>query len=144
MSWFRRLNLLAVCWCFLVVVFGAYVRLSNAGLGCPDWPGCYGQVAVPEAPHEVAQAEEAFPQRPVEAPKAWKEMIHRYLVGGLSLLILTMLGMGVHDRGRELPLRLTLAIVGVILVQIVFGALTVTLKVHPLVVTTHLLLGLTT
>lgn len=144
MSWFRRLNLIAVVWCFVVVVFGAYVRLSNAGLGCPDWPGCYGQVAVPEAPHEVAQAEQAFPQRPVEAPKAWKEMIHRYLVGGLSLLILAMLALGLMDRGRSLPLPMTLAIVGVILVQIVFGALTVTLKVHPLVVTTHLLLGLTT
>ena len=144
MSWFRRLNLIAVIWCFVVVVFGAYVRLSNAGLGCPDWPGCYGQVAVPEAPHEVTQAEQAFPQRPVEAPKAWKEMIHRYLVGGLSLLILAMLAMGIADRGRTLPLPMTLAVVAVILVQIVFGALTVTLKVHPLVVTTHLLLGLTT
>src|SRR5262249_19593501 len=71
-------------------------------------------------------------------------MIHRYLVGGLSLLILGMLAMGLVDRGRTLPLWMTLSIVGVILVRIVFGALTVTLKVHPLVVTTHLLLGLTT
>ncbi len=73
MSWFRRINLLALILCFVIVVFGAYVRLSDAGLGCPDWPGCYGHLTVAGAQAHAAGA--------VQAPKAWKEMIHRYLVG---------------------------------------------------------------
>jgi hypothetical protein len=79
MSWFRRISVTALILCLCVVVFGAYVRLSDAGLGCPDWPGCYGHIGVPAADHEVSRAEARFPERPVEAHKAWKEMIHRYL-----------------------------------------------------------------
>jgi cytochrome c oxidase assembly protein subunit 15 len=141
---FQRLNLLAVLLCYCVVVFGAFVRLSDAGLGCPDWPGCYGHITVPQADHEVARAEARYPDRPVEAHKAWKEMIHRYLAGSVGLLLLAMAVLALRDRGRNTPLRLVLATLAVILVQIVFGALTVTMKVNPLIVTTHLMLGLTT
>jgi cytochrome c oxidase assembly protein subunit 15 len=144
MNWFHRINSLALLLCFVVVVFGAFVRLSNAGLGCPDWPGCYGHLAVPDAPHELASAEQNFPQRPVEAPKAWKEMIHRYLAGSVGTLIALMAFLAAHDRSGRLPRRLAFSTAGVVVAQIVFGALTVTMKVNPLIVTTHLLLGLLT
>ena len=143
---FRRINLLALVLCFVVVVFGAYVRLSNAGLGCPDWPGCYGHVTVTAAADEPAtDVARDFPSRPVvEAPKAWKEMTHRYLVGVLTSLIVCLVVLAWLDRSRHAPRRLVLALPAVVLVQIVFGALTVTMKLNPLVVTTHLFLGLTT
>ena len=144
MSLFRRLTLLTLVLCYALVVLGAFVRLSNAGLGCPDWPGCYGQVGVPDAAHEIAKAEQAFPDRPVEAPKAWKEMVHRYLAGFVGMLIVTLAVVAWRDRSGRLPRRLALATIAVVLMQIVFGALTVTLKVNPLIVTTHLMLGLST
>lgn len=144
MSTFRRLNLLALLLCYALVVLGAFVRLSNAGLGCPDWPGCYGHAGVPGAAHEIAAAEAAYPGRPVEAPKAWKELVHRYLAGVVGLLIALLAVLASRDRSGRLPRGLTRAIAAVVVVQIVFGALTVTLKVNPLIVTTHLLLGLTT
>src|SRR5687767_2224084 len=78
MTLFRWLTTAALLLCTVVVVFGAYVRLSDAGLGCPDWPGCYGSLAVPSAAEHVTQAQQQFPQRPLEQAKAWKEMIHRY------------------------------------------------------------------
>ncbi|MDP3293173.1 MAG: COX15/CtaA family protein [Nevskia sp.] len=141
---FNRLNLLTLVLTFVLIVLGAYVRLSNAGLGCPDWPGCYGHIGVPDAAHEVAAAEAAYPERPVQAPKAWKEMVHRYLAGIVGLLIGALAVLAWRDASRRLPRGLATATVGVVLVQIVFGALTVTLKVKPIIVTTHLLLGLTT
>lgn len=141
---FNRLNLFTLALTFVLIVLGAYVRLSNAGLGCPDWPGCYGHVGVPDAAHEIQAAEAAYPERPVEAPKAWKEMIHRYVAGIVGLLVATLAVMAWRDRSRVLPRGLASAIVGVILVQIVFGAWTVTMKVKPIIVTTHLMLGLTT
>lgn len=141
---FRKLNLLTLVLCYGLVVLGAFVRLSNAGLGCPDWPGCYGQVGVPEASHEVAAAELKFPDRPVEAHKAWKEMVHRYLAGIVGLLILALAVLAWRAPRGTRPRALATAIVITVLVQIVFGALTVTLKVNPLIVTTHLALGLAT
>ncbi|HEU0195727.1 MAG TPA: COX15/CtaA family protein [Nevskiaceae bacterium] len=143
-SWFSRINLITVVVCFVLVLVGAYVRLSDAGLGCPDWPGCYGQMVVPDSSHATATADALYPHRPVQAPKAWKEMAHRYLAGIVSLLVLVMAGIVVLARKRGLPNVLAPAILGVIIVQIVFGALTVTLLVMPIIVTTHLLLGLAT
>jgi cytochrome c oxidase assembly protein subunit 15 len=141
---FRPLNLVTVILCFGLVVLGAYVRLSNAGLGCPDWPGCYGHVGVPDETHELAAAQANFPQRPVEAPKAWKEMVHRYLAGIVGLLIAALAVIAWRDPARQLPRKLASLIGGVVILQIVFGKLTVTLRVNPLIVTTHLLLGMTT
>ena len=85
--WFRRLVLLSTLLAFCVVGLGAYVRLSDAGLGCPDWPGCYGYMSVPESEAAIAQAQVAYPDSPVETHKAWKEMVHRYLAGILGLFM---------------------------------------------------------
>jgi len=144
MLWFRRLNLLALIWCFCLVVVGAYVRLSDAGLGCPDWPGCYGHLTVPDAPHELAAAEQQYPQRPVEAHKAWKEMIHRYLAETLGLFITTLALFSLFGKSPGLPKRLPLALLGVVLFQGVLGMWTVTWQLKPLAVTGHLLGGMTT
>ncbi len=144
MPMFRHLNFLTLLLCYVLVVLGAFVRLSNAGLGCPDWPGCYGQVGVPDAAHEVAAAERKYPDRPVEAAKAWKEVAHRYVAGIVGLLIAALAVLAWRDRSGRLPRRIAMATAAVVLAQIVFGALTVTLKVNPLIVTTHLMLGLTT
>jgi len=75
---------------FAVIVLGAYTRLADAGLGCPDWPGCYGKLTVTEVMRDVDGAERAFPERAVDAGKAWREMIHRYLAGILGLAIATL------------------------------------------------------
>jgi len=86
----RGLALLAAVFAFGVVMFGAFVRLSNAGLSCPDWPTCYGKAAWPEHQHEIAQANEAFPDRPYETHKAWREQVHRFLAGTLGTLVLAL------------------------------------------------------
>ena len=78
---------------------GAYTRLSHAGLGCPDWPGCYGHIlGVPESSSEIDKANQDFPQRAVESGKAWKEMIHRYLAEGLGLLIVVLAIIAIINR----------------------------------------------
>jgi cytochrome c oxidase assembly protein subunit 15 len=130
---------------FAVIVLGAYVRLSHAGLGCPDWPGCYGQLTWPDEPHEVSQAARAFPERPVETHKAWKEMAHRYLAGMLVLLVVAInfLSWKAANRGKGLR-TLAAALLALILFQAALGMWTVTLKLLPLVVMGHLLGGLAT
>lgn len=129
----------------VVVLLGAYTRLTHAGLGCPDWPGCYGFIHVPSSEAQLAHAEARFPEAPVEAQKGWNEMIHRYFAGTLALLIS---GLAIHAllrRGRDgQPLRLPLALLGVVIAQAAFGMWTVTLKLWPQVVTAHLLGGFTT
>ena len=144
MTWFRRISLTAVLLCFVVVVFGAYVRLSDAGLGCPDWPGCYGHVGVPDAAHEVIAAEEKFPERPVEAPKAWKEMIHRYLASTLGLLIVAMALISTRLRAAGAPRVLPWALVGLVIFQGILGMWTVTWQLKPLAVSAHLMGGMST
>jgi heme a synthase len=138
MVWYRRLNLLTLLLCFVVIVFGAYVRLSDAGLGCPDWPGCYGHLTIPKTEDAVARAEARYPERPVEAPKAWKEMIHRYIASALGLCIIA-LAIGAK-RLRVLPWFL----VGLVIFQGVLGMWTVTWQLKPLAVTAHLLGGMAT
>jgi cytochrome c oxidase assembly protein subunit 15 len=130
---------------FAVIVLGAYVRLSHAGLGCPDWPGCYGQLTWPVESHEVEQAAQAFPERPVESHKAWKEMVHRYLAGTLVLLVIALNLLSWRPRYRERGLRpIAAALLLLILFQAALGMWTVTLKLLPIVVMGHLLGGLAT
>src|SRR5918994_6708522 len=97
-TWVRRLALAGLLLCFVVVIFGAWVRLSDAGLGCPDWPGCYGHLSVDDAARNVAAINEAFPQRPFEYHKAIKEMVHRYFASGLGLLIVALAALAIANR----------------------------------------------
>jgi cytochrome c oxidase assembly protein subunit 15 len=141
----QRVASIAVLVAFCVIVLGAYVRLSHAGLGCPDWPGCYGHITWPEHEHEVDAANQNFPERPVETHKAWKEMAHRYLAGTLVLLVLLINYLAWKPACRHRQLRLLAAgILALILFQAALGMWTVTLKLLPMVVTAHLLGGLAT
>lgn len=142
---FHRLAWLVTLLTLAVVLLGAYVRLSDAGLGCPDWPGCYGHLAVPKLEQHIAAANEAYPQRPVEAPKAWKEMTHRYLAGTLGLVILALAIMA--WRQRRLPnqsVMLPMILLGLVIFQAALGMWTVTLLLKPLIVSAHLLGGMAT
>lgn len=142
---YRRLVLVALVLTAIVVVLGAYVRLSDAGLGCPDWPGCYGQLSPHHAAGEIAQAEALAPHGPVSLHKAWKEMVHRYLAGSLGMLILCIAAVAWCRRqepGGSLPVALLL--VAVVIVQGLLGKWTVTLLLKPAIVTGHLLGGMTT
>ncbi len=142
----KQLTLFAFFLAGVVVVLGAWTRLVDAGLGCPDWPGCYGFLVVPSSEEHVALAEERFPHAPVEAHRAWPEMVHRYFASGLGLVIvvLTILfARGQREIDRP-PLKLPLALLAMVILQGAFGAWTVTLKLWPQVVTAHLLGGFTT
>ena len=141
---YRTLLTAALLLALTVVSLGAWVRLSDAGLGCPDWPGCYGQlIGVPEQAHEVSTAHSAFPGKPVEAPKAWKEMIHRYAAGTLGLCIAGLAVLAWRQHARRGP-GLEIALVAVVTMQALLGMLTVTRLLKPVIVTSHLLGGMTT
>lgn len=142
----RQLVLAATLLALVVIGAGAYVRLSDAGLGCPDWPGCYGQlVGVPEAAHEQSRALIAYPDRPVETHKAWKEVIHRYLAATLGLLIGAIAIAAWRYRGSaERSSKLVLALLGVLFVQALLGMWTVTQLLRPAIVTAHLAGGMAT
>ena len=141
-----RLALLATLLALVVVLLGAYTRLTHAGLGCPDWPGCYGFISVPKSEAQLAHAELHFPEAPVEAHKGWNEMIHRYFAGGLALTIAFLAGRAWRQRkdGSGQPLKLPLFLLAVVIAQAAFGMWTVTLKLWPQVVTAHLLGGFAT
>lgn len=141
----RRLALFTTLWALIVIMYGAYTRLVDAGLGCPDWPGCYGFFAVPTDAQDIAIAESRFPDSPVETDKGWPEMIHRYLAGTLGLLIfgLAALSWKQHE-AYQFPRGHTLALSLMVILQGLFGMWTVTLKLWPQVVSAHLLGGFTT
>jgi cytochrome c oxidase assembly protein subunit 15 len=151
----RRLHALTVLTLFLtfdLTLFGAFTRLTDSGLGCPDWPGCYGNASPVGARHEIAMAQSAQPTGPVTHSKAWVEMVHRYLATGVGVLILVLAGTTwvVRRRQRRLPVQAegehatlsawwpAVTLVWVCL-QGAFGALTVTWKLFPAIVTLHLL-----
>jgi heme a synthase len=140
-KYFLYIAILAAVLAFGVVMLGAYVRLSQAGLGCPDWPGCYGHVTVPT----VQQAAVADAARPLEAARAWKEMIHRYFAGSLATLIL-VLAVTAWLRRKEpgQPLLLPTLLLGLVIFQALLGMWTVTLLLFPPVVMGHLLGGMAT
>ncbi|MBY0268700.1 MAG: COX15/CtaA family protein [Burkholderiales bacterium] len=142
---FRKLVWFAVIYTFIVVVVGAYVRLADAGLGCPDWPGCYGELTPHHAQDDIARAvaEQGGTHGPVSLSKAWKEMFHRYIAGGLGLLILAIAATA-WVRRRELQQSpwLAIGLLGLVIFQAALGMWTVTLLLKPVIVTLHLLGGL--
>ena len=145
----RRLQALTVLTLFLtfdLVLFGAFTRLTDSGLGCPDWPGCYGNASPLGAHAEITAAQTAMPTGPVTHRKAWVEMVHRYLATsvGFLILVLTIASWVEHHRGKRSavsPWWPTVTLVWVC-IQGAFGALTVTMKLFPAIVTLHLMGGL--
>jgi cytochrome c oxidase assembly protein subunit 15 len=146
---YRKMAWVTLFLTFDLIMFGAFTRLTDSGLGCPDWPGCYGQANPLQAHEHISAAEAAMPTGPVTVLKAWIEMIHRYLAMSVGVLIIALmviawrawLKSGRSDR-RFAPLLPTL-LFGFVCLQGAFGAWTVTLKLQPVIVTTHLLLGMT-
>ena len=145
MAWFRRAALAATLLCAIVVVVGAWVRLTNAGLGCPDWPGCYGHVHPAQAAERAAEINAASPDRPFDYQKAINEMVHRYIVGGLGILVIGLAVMSVMNRRDPAqPRVLPWLLLALLVLQALLGMWTVTLLLKPLIVTLHLLGGLLT
>ncbi|WP_290904621.1 heme A synthase [Halomonas sp.] len=133
------LSLVGVVFTVAVILVGVFTRLVDAGLGCPDWPGCYGRLVVPDESRAMAHT----PEAPLETFQAWVEMVHRYVASALGLLVIALVVLGAPLRRRpDYPLGVSLALLAVILMQGAFGAFTVTLQLWPQVVTLHLLGGL--
>ncbi|MCK9467810.1 MAG: COX15/CtaA family protein [Porticoccaceae bacterium] len=139
-----RLALVAFCVAIVVVALGAFTRLVDAGLGCPDWPGCYGHLLWPIQEHNVTRANEIWPDNPVEHDKTWPEMVHRYFAGSLGLLVVALAIVAWKRREEsDQPFRLPLLLLFVVVWQALFGMWTVTLKLWPQIVTLHLMGGIT-
>ena len=140
----RALTGLTLFLTFDLVLFGAFTRLTDSGLGCPDWPGCYGAASPIGARADIAAAQAAMPTGPVTFTKAWIEMIHRYLATGGGVLILVMAVVSVLERRRDpaMPVLWPVLTLVWVCLQGAVGALTVTMKLFPAIVTLHLLGGL--
>lgn len=137
-----RLATLTLFITFDLVVFGAFTRLSDSGLGCPDWPGCYGEASPFAAAQAIGAAQEAMPTGPVTHVKAWIEMIHRYIAMVVGALIVLQLALAWRWRRQGVSWTWPLLLLGWVLLQGAFGAWTVTMKLQPIIVTGHLLGGL--
>ena len=141
----RRLALIATVLTFVVIILGAKTRLTDAGLGCPDWPGCYGYLTVPKDQASIDPTVALYQERALEKPKAWMEMVHRYFAGGLGLLIAAIAFMSWRQRKHnQHPVMLPTIILLVVMFQAALGAWTVTMKLNPSIVMLHLLGGFTT
>ncbi len=143
-----RFAVFATLFALLVIVLGAFTRLVDAGLGCPDWPGCYGHILWPMAEEEVIKANEKFPETPVEHDKTWPEQVHRLLAGSLGFFCIIFVVIAYIQRYKEkdksYPLKLPILLLIVVIIQGIFGWKTVSLKLWPQVVTAHLLGGFAT
>lgn len=141
----RRLAFAGVLLCLVVIVLGAWVRLTDAGLGCPDWPGCYGHVTPAGAAKNESTVEALFPGFEFDLGKAWREMIHRYAAMALGLIIVVIAAIAiVYRRERIVNLPFALGLLVVVVLQGILGAFTVWWLVKPTVVVLHLIGGLTT
>ncbi len=144
MNFYKRLTFYATLLALIVVSFGAYTRLTDSGLGCPDWPGCYGTLSVPESIDQIEKAQAVYPDSPVEIEKAWIEMIHRYIAGILGIMILVITFMSIRLREQiNYSLKWPFFLLGLVIFQAALGMWTVTLLLKPAVVTSHLLGGMT-
>ena len=143
-----RLAAAATAFAVCVIILGAFTRLADAGLGCPDWPVCYGHILWPMDAEEVAIANAAFPDTPVEHDKTWPEQVHRLLATGLGVFCIALVGLAWRDRIKNhdslSPFKLPLFLLGMVILQGMFGRWTVTLNLWPQVVTAHLMGGFTT
>jgi cytochrome c oxidase assembly protein subunit 15 len=143
MHFLKKLTIISMFLAMIVVSLGAYVRLSDAGLGCPDWPGCYGTLTVPQSIDAIQQAQEAFPESPVEHTKAWKEMIHRYVAGILGFFILGIAFLSLKFKNQiNFNFKLAFALVGLVIFQAALGMWTVTMLLKPIIVSLHLIGGM--
>lgn len=138
-----RLALFGFVLTIAVIGLGAFTRLVHAGLGCPDWPTCYGHFWVPNEAHEIAEANANFAETPVETDKTWPEQIHRIFASSLGLIVIALAIIAIKNRGPGQPLKLPLFMLAFVILQGLFGMWTVTLKLWPQVVTAHLLGGFT-
>jgi len=138
-----RLATLAVVLAFAVIILGVYTRLTDAGLGCPDWPGCYGQLTAPGSPAQVAKAEIAFPGNVIQTSKAWTEMVHRYFAGILGILVFAIAIIAYRKRQAfTYSVLFPFILASLVIFQAILGMWTVTWKLLPLVVMGHLLGGM--
>jgi cytochrome c oxidase assembly protein subunit 15 len=143
-TWFVRLARVGAVLALVVVMLGAWVRLTDAGLGCPDWPGCYGRLVVPHPDTSAAELGDEY-TRPLEAGKAWREMIHRYLASTLGLLCVALAAIAWRNRhDPSQPWRAPVALVALVVFQGLLGMWTVTLLLKPIIVVAHLLGGFAT
>jgi cytochrome c oxidase assembly protein subunit 15 len=141
--WFRILARVGVVLALVVVTMGAWVRLTDAGLGCPDWPGCYGRLIVSESIADDPSVSHLTADRPIETGKAWREMIHRYFASTLGLLCVALAGIAIARRKLpQQPVALPLVLLGLVVFQGLLGMWTVTLQLLPLIVVAHLIGGL--
>ncbi|EQD40992.1 cytochrome c oxidase assembly, partial [mine drainage metagenome] len=138
---FRLLTLIAIVWTLVLIGVGAYVRLSNAGLSCPGWPACYGHLTVPTRTGVIQRVDRLHPDHPLVPRKAMKEMFHRYLAGGLGLVILAIAVLGWSRARRTLgrPRYFPLLILLLVLLQAALGMWTVTMELEPIIVLAHLI-----
>jgi len=137
-----KLSFFGALFTLIVISLGAWVRLTDAGLGCPDWPGCYGLLTTPDTVDELAKAREYYPNADIDVGKAWREMLHRYMAGllGLYVFFITYISIKYSKRSYTLPVLISILII----IQAFMGMLTVTMLVKPTIVTTHLFFGMLT
>ena len=137
-----KLSFFGALFTLIVISLGAWVRLTDAGLGCPDWPGCYGLLTTPDTADELAKAREYYPNADIDVGKAWREMLHRYMAGllGLYVFFITYISIKYSKRSYTLPVLISILII----IQAIMGMLTVTMLVKPTIVTTHLFFGMLT
>ncbi len=145
LTWFLRLARLAAVLCAFVVVLGSWVRLTDAGLGCPDWPGCYGHVHPAQVESRVEEANAAYPERPFDYGKALHEMVHRYFATTLGLLLIALAVISIRNRRDAAQPRVApLLLIPLVVFQGLLGMWTVTLLLKPLFVSLHLVFGMST
>ena len=137
-----KFSFIGALFTLVVISLGAWVRLTDAGLGCPDWPGCYGLLTTPDTVDELAKAKEFYPNADIDVGKAWREMLHRYMAGilGLYVFFISYISIKYSNKNYTLPIILSILII----IQSIMGMLTVTMLVKPTVVTTHLFFGMLT
>lgn len=139
----KKLAIAATALALVVVLLGAFTRLSHAGLGCPDWPGCYGFSHIPTETLDIQSANQAFPEQPYQFDKAWPEMVHRYFAGLLGMFVLLLALLSLKQQNKTARSH-SLTLLVLVIFQAALGMWTVTMKLHPGIVMSHLIGGMTT